>query len=153
MPPLSNQRQERFCQEIVINKKPPYRAYVDAGYKKDNGAPYRMSGYARVANRIAELREQLQNDGLDDRERIKLHMAWLAFADIDHKTIKPELKQKALKDLAHLEGFIIERSERRTLKEGEQFTTASDLIEAIKERLLLTKQDDGSYGLGEETES
>jgi hypothetical protein len=54
MPALTNQRQERFCQ-LVKQGVPAYRAYPMAGYRANNGAPYRLAENVRVKRRLAEL--------------------------------------------------------------------------------------------------
>jgi hypothetical protein len=58
MPALTNQRRELFAQ-FVARGIPPYRAYPLAGYKFDEGAPYRLSGNVRVKARLAELRRPI----------------------------------------------------------------------------------------------
>jgi hypothetical protein len=58
MPALKNARAEHFCQ-LVRQGIPRYRAYPLAGYKPDNGAPYRLSETVRVKARLAELTKGL----------------------------------------------------------------------------------------------
>lgn len=57
MPALENPRQEKFARQLVKGK-PPYRAYVDAGYRKHESNPYRLSENERVKARITELQER-----------------------------------------------------------------------------------------------
>src|SRR5882724_7681037 len=54
MPALARPRQERFCQ-LVKRGIPPFRAYPMAGYRPNNGAPYRLAENVRVKRRLAEL--------------------------------------------------------------------------------------------------
>ena len=57
MPPLNNQRHERFAQELAKGKA-QIEAYANAGYKPDDGAASRLSGNIRIRERVAELQER-----------------------------------------------------------------------------------------------
>lgn len=54
MPVLTNQRHEKFAQELAKGKS-QVAAYKAAGYKPDDGAAARLSGNVRIRERLAEL--------------------------------------------------------------------------------------------------
>jgi hypothetical protein len=56
MPALPNPKHEAFCQARALGKTWA-QAYVDAGYKPDDGAASRLSGNVRIQVRLMELQE------------------------------------------------------------------------------------------------
>lgn len=54
MPALENPKHERFAQQLFKGKT-QLEAYVEAGYKPDDGAAARLSGNVRIKARIVEL--------------------------------------------------------------------------------------------------
>lgn len=57
MPPLENQRHERFCQAL-FEGKPANAAYQEAGYKPHDGNCIRLKGNERIKARVVELQTE-----------------------------------------------------------------------------------------------
>ena len=57
MPPLENQRHERFAQELAKGKTAT-EAYALAGYKPNDGNASTLKGNQRILDRIVELQER-----------------------------------------------------------------------------------------------
>jgi phage terminase small subunit len=57
VPALANTRHERFAQELAKGKTAT-EAYVEAGYKPNDGNAATLKGNQRVAERVAELMER-----------------------------------------------------------------------------------------------
>ncbi len=57
MPELTNRRWERSCHALLEGKTAD-QAYVDAGYKRNNGNAIRLKGNEQVAARIDELKAE-----------------------------------------------------------------------------------------------
>jgi hypothetical protein len=105
---LKSQRQERFCQ-LIKQGVPAFRAYPQAGYAANNGAPYRLAENVRVKARIAELTRSiavktrvtiasLSEQIIEDREFARQHD-------------NPSAAHAATVSLSKLHGFMVERKE------------------------------------------
>ena len=57
MPPLNNQRHERFVQAL-FKGKPASTAYAEAGYSPHDGNCIRLRGNERVQARLSELQAE-----------------------------------------------------------------------------------------------
>jgi phage terminase small subunit len=57
VPPLDNQRHERFAQELAKGKTAT-EAYILAGYKPNDGNAATLKGNQRVLDRVLELQER-----------------------------------------------------------------------------------------------
>lgn len=57
MPPLDNPRHERFAQELAKGKTAS-EAYIDAGFRPNDGNCIRLKGNERVIARVSELQER-----------------------------------------------------------------------------------------------
>lgn len=55
MPPLENARHEKFAQELAKGAS-ACAAYVEAGYKANDGNAIRLKGNERIAARVEELK-------------------------------------------------------------------------------------------------
>ena len=58
MSPLRNPRHEKFVQSLLEGKSAP-RAYVEAGYAKDDGNATRLRVNPKVQDRLAELQAEV----------------------------------------------------------------------------------------------
>jgi phage terminase small subunit len=108
MPSLENQRHERFAQELARGKTQT-QAYIEAGYKPDDGAACRLSGNVRIKARVAELAER----GAIKTE-ITLESLIREAAEIQESALKEGQHSAAVAALtakAKLAGLWIERSE------------------------------------------
>ena len=54
MPALENPKHERFAQELAKGKS-QIEAYVEAGYKPNDGHAARLAGDGRISGRVAEI--------------------------------------------------------------------------------------------------
>jgi hypothetical protein len=57
MPSLDNPRYERFAQDIAKGM-PQLEAYVNAGYKPNDGHAARLAGDGRIVARVAEIKDR-----------------------------------------------------------------------------------------------
>lgn len=76
---LENARQERFAQLLAAGKTAT-AAYVEAGYKPDDGASSRLSG--KVRERVAELLSRAGDRVEITKARVIRELALLAFSDL-----------------------------------------------------------------------
>ena len=132
MPALKNQRQERFCQ-LVKQGIPPYRAYPMAGYKPDEGAPYRLSGNVRVKRRIAELTKGL---AMKTRVTVESITAELdAAQELAKRVEQPGAAIQAIATKAKLHGLLIDRKETGQPGEFQAAKTADEVLAAVRAEL------------------
>lgn len=132
MPALKNVRQERFCQ-LVKQGVPPYRAYPEAGYKPDEGAPYRLSGNVRVKRRIAELTR-----GLAVKTRVTVESLTdelNAIADGAAKSEQWGAAKGAVETKAKLHGLLVERKETGAPGDFAGMTTPEQVLDVIRSEL------------------
>jgi hypothetical protein len=132
MPALRNHRQERFCQ-LIKQGIPPYRAYPMAGYKPDEGAPYRLSGNVRVKRRIAELTRGL---AMKTRVTVETITAELDEAAALAKRVEqPGAAIQAIATKAKLHGLLIDRKETGQPGDFQAAKTAEDVLAAVRAEL------------------
>lgn len=67
MAALSNQRHERFAQELAKGKSAS-EAYIEAGYEESRSAASRLSANVNVQQRVAELKERAAANVVVTRE-------------------------------------------------------------------------------------
>ena len=70
MPKLTNPKHEHFAR-LIAEGVPASKAYVDVGYKKNDGNAVRLKGNEKVARRVEELMERSleRHDMTKDRFR------------------------------------------------------------------------------------
>jgi hypothetical protein len=111
MPALPNRRQELFCLKVAQGI-PPYRAYPEAGYKPDQGHPYRlMAENGRVKQRLLELTGTAEVQELASRDRILAELASVGYSPIGGPDVKVTEKTNALMGMARIAGLLIDRKE------------------------------------------
>ena len=79
MPVLANSRHERFAR-LLASGKTATAAYVEAGYKPDDGAASRLSGKVKI--RVAELLAFAGERVEVTKARVIRELALLAFSDL-----------------------------------------------------------------------
>lgn len=111
MPVLSNQRHERFAQELAKGKSAS-EAYVSAGYEESRSAASRLSANVNVQSRVSELKERAAVRAeisvaniTDDLRRIAQKAENLGEAP------GFSVARAALMDAAKLNGLIVDRTE------------------------------------------
>jgi len=132
MPELKNIRQERFC-ALVVQGIPPYRAYPMAGYRANDGSPYRLQGNARVQHRQNEIIEALG---------MKTHVTVETIAkqfnedrDFAIAQKQPATAHAASVSLAKLHGLMVERKESGAPGEFAGLTSADEVLALIRAEL------------------
>lgn len=125
-------RQERFCR-LVSEGVPPYRAYPLAGYRANDGSPYRLQENARVKHRISEIGsrmmrktaitiETLLSDLADDRE-------------LARELGQPSAAIAATQLTAKLCGLLVDRKEAGAPGAFSELTTPEEVIASIRQEL------------------
>jgi Terminase small subunit len=71
MPPLQNERQERFCLEIMQGKSAT-AAYIAAGFspRGARGSACKLQANASIAARVAELKQRAANGAVMSAQRV-----------------------------------------------------------------------------------
>jgi hypothetical protein len=132
MPALKKHRQERFCL-LIIQGVPPYRAYPLAGYRPDNGAPYRLSENARIKSRIAELTRQI---AVKTRVTVETIAAQLVEdRDFAIRMKQPGAAHAATVSLAKLHGLMIDRKETGAPGDFSNLTSADEVLALVRAEL------------------
>jgi hypothetical protein len=108
MPALKSVRQERFCM-LIKQGIPPYRAYPAAGYRPDNGAPYRLSENVRIKQRLRELTKSFAMKTRVTVEAIASQIA--ADRDFAIQQKQPATALAASVALGKLFGMFVDRKE------------------------------------------
>ena len=108
MPPLSNQRHERFAQELAKGKSAA-EAYRNAGYDGDRTAASRLSTNVNVQSRLAELQERGAERALVTIETITKELD--EDRELARKLGMPAAAVTAVMGKAKLHGLLIDRSE------------------------------------------
>jgi len=132
MPALKSQRQERFCQ-LIKQGLPPYRAYPAAGYKPDNGAPYRLSEKARIKERIAKL-----TIGLAMQTRVTVETISSQLDEDRAFAVRVEQAGPALNATiakAKLHGLIVDRKETGQPGDFAALQTADEVLAMVRQEL------------------
>ena len=108
MPPLSNPRQELFCQERAKGKT-QLEAYKEAGYSPDDSHASRLAGKGRIMSRVEELLGETIPDIKYDRDEVnKVYTFLLKAAKTDKKY---ELAKGITDSIARVNGLLINRYE------------------------------------------
>jgi hypothetical protein len=149
MPALPNRRQEIFCLKVAQGI-PPYRAYEEAGYKKQSGNPYRMTQNDTVKQRLLELCGTHEAEELASRDRIMRELASIAFTPIGDDVVKVNDKRASLMNLAELQGYLIKRTEVGTAGEFDKLSADEILRIAESEGITLVELEEGVYSPEEE---
>jgi len=132
MPALKSYRQERFCQ-LVKQGIPPYRAYPMAGYRADEGAPYRLSENVRVKRRLAEITR-----GLAMKTRVTVESITdelngvLAGATADKQF---GAARAAIETKAKLHGLMVDRKETGQPGEFAVLQSEAEVIARVRREL------------------
>lgn len=108
MPVLSNQRHERFAQELAKGKTAT-EAYALAGYKPDDGNAARLTGNDRVQERLAELQGKAAERALVTIETITAELD--EDRELARKLGMPAAAVTAVMGKAKLHGLLVDRSE------------------------------------------
>lgn len=108
MPVLENPRYERFAQDIAKGMS-QIDAYVNAGYKPNDGHAARLAGHGRIVARVAELKERAAT-----RAEISLQSLLEEAADIQAAAMEAKQHSAAITALtvkAKLAGLWVDKSE------------------------------------------
>lgn len=111
MPALTNAKHERFAQ-LIAEGKTATDAYVEAGYKANDGNAATLKGNQRIAARVAELLERAAARTEITVANITDRLLAIATKG-EGKDEAPMLAvaRAALMDAAKLNGLIVERSQ------------------------------------------
>lgn len=108
---LSNPRHERFAQALAKGKT-QLQAYVEAGYKPDDGAAARLSGNVRVRTRLTELQQRAAVRAEITVASITERLLAIA-ARAEEKEDAPMLSvaRASYMDAAKLNGLVVDKAE------------------------------------------
>jgi len=132
MPALANARQERFCQ-LVKQGIPPYRAYPLAGYRPDNGAPYRLSENIRVKRRLTELTRHIAVKTRVTVESITNELDRIR--DGAEGALQYGAARSAVETKAKLHGLLVERKESGQPGDFAGLQSASEVLALVRSEL------------------
>lgn len=110
MPPLDNPRHERFAQELAKGKSAG-QAYVEAGYKANEGNCIRLKGNERILGRVAELQERFAIRAEVTIASLTAELEEVRDLAIRDGQYAPAVA--AIKEKAVLAGVRVEKSERK----------------------------------------
>jgi len=112
--PIKNARHERFAQELAKGVSAS-EAYVNAGYKKNDGNAVRLKGNEKVGARLVELQERAAEKAGVTVENITERLLAIA-AKGEAATDAPLLSvaRASLMDAAKLNGLIIDKHDLRS---------------------------------------
>jgi phage terminase small subunit len=123
------QRQKLFALR-VHRGEPPYRAYVSAGFKPDEGHPYRLAGNGRVQQYLSELGASLMK-----RHNVTVDslIEELEEARTNAKQAKqPSAEVSAIVAKARLAGLLIDKKEVKNT--GIEDMNTEQLIALLREQ-------------------
>jgi hypothetical protein len=104
-----------------------------AGYKPDEGAPYRLSGNVRVKRRIAELTKGL---AMKTRVTVESITAELdAAQELARRVEQPGAAIQAIATKAKLHGLLIDRKETGQPGEFQAAKSAGEVLDAVRSEL------------------
>jgi hypothetical protein len=128
MPSLDNPRYERFAQDIAKGM-PQLEAYVNAGYKPNDGHAARLAGDGRIVARVAEIKDRAAI-----RTEITLQSLMEEAAEIQRSALAANQHSAAVAALtakAKLAGLWVERSENENL--NATYVVSSDPVDNVEE--------------------
>jgi hypothetical protein len=109
MPALENPRHERFAQELAKGKTAT-EAYVEAGFKPNDGNAARLKGNDRIAARVAEIQERAA-------VRVEITVAGItekliaiaAKAEVKDEAAMLAVARASYMDAAKLNGLVVDK--------------------------------------------
>ena len=132
MPALARPRQERFCQ-LVKRGIPPFRAYPMAGYRPNNGAPYRLAENVRVKRRLAELTRHIAM-----KTRVTIESLTKEFdeaRELAARVDQPSAMTAATIAKGKLHGLMVERKESGQPGDFAGLQSASEVLALVRAEL------------------
>ena len=165
MPPLKNQRQERFCQALAAGKNASL-AYEEAGYAPNRGNASILKANQNIIDRVLELQGQQHDRLVLSRHYVVDALLENAEKALGRKPVKigkegeehavfvyrGDVANRAIQ-LAGIEvGLFTERKEIKHLNEFEKLSDAQlvELLAQEAQALLLSDQnEDGQDGNGD----
>jgi phage terminase small subunit len=139
MPALQNPKHERFAQELAKGKS-QVEAYVEAGYKPNDGHAARLAGDGRISARVAEI---LDRGAI--RTEITLASLMQEAAEIQAAALKAKQHSAAVAALtakAKLAGLWIDKAENTN-------RNVADPAEVSDAELAAVLKDSGGEGTAE----
>jgi hypothetical protein len=135
MPELANRRHELFARSLAAGV-PSLRAYEAAGYKPNNGSPYRLQENIRIKQRASELMQETAERALP---KFTLTRAWIVEQLIENITIAKQNNDlgpanKAIELLGKELGMFIDRKEVGAPGEFENIQSNQQLVELMRQR-------------------
>jgi phage terminase small subunit len=146
---LTNSRHEAFAQ-AVARGLPASRAYVEAGYKANDGNACRLTGNKRIVERVAGLKALVQNMRNLSTHHVVLNEAWVVeqlIGVVIDATTQDRLDSAGANKALHLLGLhlgmFVERKEQGKPGDFDGLT-----IESKRERVLsiMAQIRDGHFG-------
>jgi hypothetical protein len=109
MPALENPRHERFAQELAKGKTAT-EAYVEAGFRPNDGNAARLKGNDRIAARVAEIQERAA-------VRVEITVAGItekliaiaAKAEVKDEAAMLAVARASYMDAAKLNGLVVDK--------------------------------------------
>jgi len=132
MPALARPRQERFCQ-LVKRGIPPFRAYPMAGYRPNNGAPYRLAENVRVKRRLAELTRHIAMKTRVTIESITQELDRIRVGA--EGALQYGAARSAVETKAKLHGLLVERKEQGQPGDFAGLQSAAEVMAVVETEL------------------
>lgn len=130
MPVLSNQRHERFAQELAKGKTAD-EAYQLAGYDENRGNASRLKANENVASRVVELQQNGAKRAEVTAELIQYEL--LQARALALKLNQPAAAVAASMGRAKVAGLIVEQRVTRT---GPLDEVPADVLERVRQELV-----------------
>lgn len=102
MPPLENQRHERFAQELASGKSAD-QAYMDAGYEENRGNASRLKANENVTTRVRELQDMAAEKVAIDRAWVLERLMKNARICMGEETITIKVKKRGSTEVLEIE--------------------------------------------------
>lgn len=102
MPPLDNQRHERFAQELASGKSAD-QAYTDAGYEENRGNASRLKSNENVSARVRELQQMAAEKVAIDRAWVLERLMKNARICMGEESITIKVKKRGSTDVVEIE--------------------------------------------------
>jgi hypothetical protein len=124
MPILTNQRQERFAQELAKGKAGD-RAYADAGFKPNRGNAARLKANESVRSRVAELQARAAHKTVVTLRSLMEEAEEVRKAALEAGSYSAAIA--AVKEKGVLSGKRVTRQETKDVDEFDHMTDAEIL--------------------------
>lgn len=128
MPPLNNNRHERFVAGLLEGKSAS-QAYADAGYQPDDGNAARLNANQKIKARLAELQSEVAGQTKLTVESLLAELEQARAKATDLRQLSAAVR--AIESKAKISGLLIQRTEIGGPGDFSGNETAEEVVEAV----------------------